>query len=231
MTFFTPTKTTLSIIAASSLFVTTNLVANSCSKADIDYYLQRGFTHDQVVRLCAIPGVSTATPSQVPARRVMPATVAPATNYTNNYSNPAPVPSQQFSAAREDQVYLEAALKATNIKLTPPVLSYDAKECIEYGDKNLAELNDKACVKSKITINLKGLRIVKASKGVFLLRDTEMVIEGDIQREYLNINSIRRQDREAIQRLLPNKPRQLNLPIRNGIDPKQISEKLQRHIS
>lgn len=230
MTFFTPTKTTLFIIAASSLFVSTNLVASSCSKADIDYYLQKGFTHNQVVRLCAIPGATTAAPSQVPARRVT-APVTPTSSYNNNYSNPAPVPNQQFSAAREDQVYLEAALKATNIKLTPPVLSYNAKECIEYGDKNLAELNDEACVKSKITINLKGLRIVKASKGIFLLKDTEMLLEGDIQREYLNINSIRRQDREAIQRLLPNKPRQLNLPIRNGIDPKQVSEKLQRHIT
>ena len=41
----------LSILSASALFSSSAALANSCSKSDIDYYLQRGFTNDQVVQL------------------------------------------------------------------------------------------------------------------------------------------------------------------------------------
>jgi alpha-galactosidase/6-phospho-beta-glucosidase family protein len=128
-------------------------------------------------------------------------------------------------------VYLEAALKASNVRLTPPILSYSSKECIEYGNRNNSDLNSEACVNSNITINLNGLNVIKASKGIFLIKNVELIVEGNIKREYVNINAIRRQDREAILSLLPTNPRQIKLPVKSGIIPSQVVEKLKPYIT
>ena len=40
------TKTTISFI----LFFLTVSSANACDKNDIDYYLEKGFTHDQIAK-------------------------------------------------------------------------------------------------------------------------------------------------------------------------------------
>jgi len=215
------TKTLITVIAISSLFSTGKIFANSCSNADITFYLQKGFTHDQVVRLCASKSSNTVARPQ--AQKPAPPTV------NSGYVNPPP--AKQYNTAREGQVYLEAALKASNVRLTPPILSYSSKECIEYGNKNNSDLNDEACVKSNISINLNGLRVVKATKGLFLIKDVELIVEGNIKREYVNINAIRRQDREAIMSLLPTNPRQINLPVKSGIIPSQVVEKLKPYIT
>jgi hypothetical protein len=219
MKFKLSPKAILSITIISSSFVTIDLLAGDCSKSDIDYYLEKGFSHSEVVKLCETPSNRIAAPAPTAA-------MAPVSNQVNSsFAN------SQYSKVRDDQIYLEAILNASNIRLAPPTLSYRAEECVEYGEQTLAGQYDKACVQSNITVNLNGLKVIKATKRVFLIRDTKLIVEGDIQREYLNIDSLNSQKQNVIRLKLPNNPRQLNLPVQNGIDPKQVVKRLEKHIT
>ena len=196
------TRTTASLLAVFSLFFSSELLASGCSKADIEYYLQKGFTHEQVTKLCSIPTVAAPYQGQ----------------------------PQQGSPQSADQAYLAAALDAKNITLNQNQLSYSSKECAEYGPPNNTDLNEETCVNSTVTINFAGLQIKKMSSGLFLIKDAEFIVEGNLKREYLNLASVRRQEKSEVLRLLPTIPKQVNIPLRRGIDPEEVAQRLRKYI-
>ena len=205
-------KAGATILATLSFFLTTDLMANSCSKADIDFYLQRNFTNDQIVRLCTSAGVATPTNAQ----------------YQTQYAPPV---NPQTQAIREDQIYLSTALDAKNVQLTHSNLSYSGKECVIYSPHpNNRDLDESLCVNSKVVVNFAGAKVQKTSKGFFLIKDPELIISGDIKREYLNFNKVRRQERPTIQKLLPTTAREVSIKVRRGIDPKQVADVLNKYI-
>lgn len=220
MKFSLKNSTLLVTLALTSFYPANILLANSCSKTDITFYLQKGFSHDQVMRLCA----TTSATVQASTAQAQKAPLAMGSSYTTN----AP---RQNNSTRESQIYLEAAFKTNDVRLSPPLLTYTSKECVEHGPENNSDLNTESCIDSRVTVNLNGLKIIKASKGIFLIKNTELVVEGNIKREYININSVRRQDREVIKTMLPTNPKQINLPIKSGIDPHQVAKKLKPFIS
>jgi len=216
--------TTLSLVTSFSLLTTTDLIANSCSKSDIDYYLQRGFTHDQVVRLCAITAAPKAT---APINTTIPSSPQYQSPNTVNVSRR---PNNVPAASNQDQVYFQTVLKATSANLTSSSLSYTSKECVEYGEPDLAGLKDKVCANTRVTLPFAGLQIVRASKGIFLLKKQELLIKGNIKREYLDLNAYNAKKQQIVRTQLPEQPRQLDLPVHKGIDPKQVAAKLNKYI-
>ncbi|GAA0427280.1 hypothetical protein GCM10009133_39850 [Cocleimonas flava] len=199
------TKTTAALLAVFSLFFSTELLASGCSKADIEFYLQKGFTHEQVTKLCSIP---TAAPAAAPYQ-----------------GQP-----QQGSPESVDQAYLAAALDANNVTINQNRLSYTSKECVEYGPPNNTDLIEEACANTTVTVNFAGLKIRKISNGFFLIKDAQFLVEGDLKREFLNLNKVRRQDKSEVVRLLPTNPKRVNIPIRRGIDPEEVAQRIRKYI-
>lgn len=205
----------LSILSISALFSSSNALANSCSKSDIDYYLQRGFTNAQVVQLCAGPTAAQNTGQQA-----------------QTYQAPTQAQSQQAqqnNQLREDQSYLSAALDGDGVTMTPQNLTLLPRECIEYGPPNNIDLVETICVNTKLNISFAGMNIGKASKGLLLVRDATVKIRGNIQREFIGINDLRRQDREAVLEKLSKNPREVKLKIRRGIDPSAVAIRLSKY--
>jgi len=206
----------LSVFSMSALFTSSNALANSCSKSDIDYYLQRGFTNEQVVQLCAGPAATQ--------------------NTGQTYQAPTQAQNQQTQQNNqlgEDQSYLSAALDSDGVTMTPQTLTLLPRECIEYGSASgsqaAADLKETICVNTKLIINFAGLTIGKASKGLFLVKDAKVIVKGNIQRELIGINELRRQDREAIIEKLSTNPKAVDLKIRRGLDPSAVAERLNRY--
>ncbi len=200
----------LLIMSTSTLLISGPSFANSCSRADVDFYLQRGFTTDQVTRLCS----STA--------------VAPQAQYPNQGYAPA---NPQSLKMRDDQTFLSTALDARNVKLTKDGLSYSAEECDVYEHHPIRrEMDEEVCVKSNVNIKFAGLKIVDSQKGFLMLRDSNLVVQGDISREYTNFDRIRRQDRYLVKKLMPNKPKTLKIKARRGMDPGIIAERIRPYI-
>ena len=207
---FTP-KTSAAIFATFSFFLATDLMANSCSKADVDFYLQRGFTNDQVVRLCTSSGAA-----------------APNAQYQQPYAAPVDPKTQ---ALREDQIFLSTALEVKSVQLTPNEMTYSGEECAVYSPiPNNRDMDETLCVNTRVVVIFAGASIKKVSKGFFLVKDPEVVINGNIKREYLNLNEIRRQERAPIQQLLPSTANTASIKVRSGIDPKKIADVLSKYI-
>ena len=200
------TRTTASLLAVFSLFFSSELLASGCSKADIEYYLQKGFSHEQVTKLCSIP-----------------VAVAP-------YQGQSQAPAQQNSPQGVDQAYLAAALDAKNVTLNQNQLSYTSKECADYGPPNNTDLIEEACVNSTVTVNFSGLKIKKIANGFFLIKDAQFIVEGNLKRDYLDLGSVRRQEKSEVLRLLPVNPKQVNIPIRRGINPEDVAQRLRKYI-
>lgn len=227
MRFLFSSNFTLSITSLIALLITSDLLANSCNKADIDYYLQRGFTHPQVVQLCSTSPASVTSVQQ----RQPPATVttpAPSHGVTKNIETPSNPQNPGINNA--EQLYFTTVLNATSANIDHSALSYTSKECVEYGEENLTGIKDKVCANTKITIQLSDLEIIRANKGIFLIREQELLVKGNIQREYLNINSLSAGKQAELRLHLPTNPSQLNLPVSKGIDPKQVAARLNKFI-
>ena len=206
----------LSAVSILSIFPNSIALANSCSKSDIDYYLKRGFTNAQVVQLCAGPAQTSG-------------------QQTQTYQAPA-VQTQQYqqqNQAREDESYFNAALNAENVVINNEIISVLSEECIKHGPDSgsqaAADLIEKICVGTKININFSGMVVGKASKGFFLVKDPSVNIKGNIQRDLIGLNQLRRQDREIITEKLSKSPTSVSLKIRRGIDPSNVALRLRKY--
>ena len=208
--------TAFSVLFISALFLSSNALANTCSKSDVDYYLQRGFTNDQVVQLCA-GAVNNQNNSQ---RALISQTPTPVQQQQ----------TQQNNQLREDQSYLSAALDAEDVTMTSQNLTLLPRECIEYGPPNNIDLMETICVNTKLSIDFAGMKIGKASKGLFLVRDASLNVKGNIKRELVGINELRRQDREAILEVLTTNHAEVFLKIRRGISPSTVGDRLKKYI-
>ena len=212
-------KVIISLLALTSISILGVLAnsaahASSCSKADIDYYLQRGFTNDQVVQLCS--GSAQSNSQQ-----------------THTYQAPVQnQQSQQQNQIREDESYLSAALDANGVNLNNQNLTILPRECfVSSGSTSRAssDIAETLCVNTKLKINFAGMKIGKASKGLFLVSDAKIKIAGNIQRELIGLNQLRRQDRETVLENLSKTPKEVNVKIRRGIDPTAVAQRLKKY--
>lgn len=208
----------ISTLSMLSVFSSSTAFANSCSKSDIDYYLQRGFTNAQVVQLCAGPAAAQNTGQQ-----------------TQTYQAPAAQTqqSQQQNQIREDESYLSAALDASAVNITNQSLTIQPRECIEYGSSKggqaASDLAATICVNTKVKVNFSGMTIGKTSRGFFLVKDPTVSVRGNIQREFVGIKDLRRQDREAILETLSRNPKVVKIKIRRGIEPSAVAQRLSKY--
>lgn len=221
-------KILASIILGLGTLFTINSFANNCSMQQIDQYLKKGFTHDQVVKLC-----TTAKPApQQPA--------APVSSNGDLYeglsgkspktANPTPQTSTQ-PANNEDQLYFATVLDASPVIVSRDKLSYESKECAVYGDMDITQMRDKACIHSRVNIPFAGLTIISAQKSIPLIRDQELMIKGNITREYIDTGNLNQYQMQAVQEQLPLIVNQLDIPVKKGINPKDVATRLNRFIN
>ena len=224
-----PTKTIL-ILAYLSLFTYTNVIirraahaTSSCSKEDINHYLKSGFTHDQVVKLCTDSATTQPKSNLSQPISTPPQTAPKSITSRQNQSHPSSM------GRTEDQVYFSTVIEGNPVTLSNDKLIFERKECAVYGDVNLTGFRDKACLKTRTTITLKGLQVLRATKGILLLKEQELLVKGHITRDYINTSGLNKYKMISVNEQLPTHPKQLNIPIKKGIDPKILAGKLKKY--
>ena len=111
------------IIAALIFLSSANYLHANCSKEDINYYLEKGFSHDQVTKLCS----HQATPKN-----------------NNNYMSfkDEYIDTQDAEYQKrmriERQVFLKGSIAARNIRIRGNTLTYLEEICGRTGLKNNA---------------------------------------------------------------------------------------------
>ncbi len=224
-----------------SLLFSSAVSANACSREEIDFYLQRGFSHEQVVRLCSNTPVmgqdnkSPQTPytqentkkTEASDAKTIPA-AEPVVPETKTAPPVQPVPgTPRHDVSQNDIIYFKTAIQSDQVDVTPDALTYLLKGCIKYGEPDFNGFKEEACVKTRTTIRRKGLQVIKAQKEIFLIRDHALIVAGDIKREVLDLDKLKEKKRKAFLAEYELNPAQVNIPVRSGIDPRDVAARLQ----
>lgn len=173
--------------------------AADCSRQDIDHYLDRGFTPQQVLELC----------------RPAPAGAEQATR----------TPTQELDLQSE----LRDLIDGFGIVLDENHLLFSRELCIAYDRPNYAEQRKKACGEAHYRIARQGLQVLSASsKLLFWGRDSVKVASPQITRRFeLGQDDLSARDQAKLAEALEQGD-QLEIPVREGVAPGQLQLRLQK---
>jgi hypothetical protein len=225
-----------SLFIASCIFLSTgNTLANSCTMQKIDAYLNKGFTHDQVVSLCAsAPASPEAIQDQIQKevqKQVGTQVNKKVDQRVKEQIQHVQQTGQMPTSASLDQLYFATVLNGTPVNLEEGALSYETRECVEYGEIDITQLRDKACLPTRITIFFDGLKVISAQKAIPLIREHELIVQGNITRQYLDTSRLDKYKMREVNKQLPLQINRFNIPVNDGIDPKKVQARLNRFIN
>lgn len=180
----------------------------------IDQFLQRGFTHEQVVELCGNPQTSEPSSSQQDSEPTPTPTQEPAT--------------QPNSEIDKDTFYLQTVIDADKVEVTPEAIIYWRDKCYAYGSEGFTGFRPEACVNMRTTINRKKLKVVRAAKAIIMIRDQEMIVSGEIKQDVLNPKKLKPKTLKSFNTDYPSSLTEINIPVKKGIDPAKVAETLKR---
>ncbi len=204
----------LQVLTVISLSFPTQLWAETdCSRDAIGYYLEKGFTPEQVSRMCQ-------------------ATVPSASTSISTFQAEVTKPVQQTSSEAmmiDEQVFFNKTILADSLSITPQALSYVRDQCIRYGEEDIITgFRPKVCGSVKTTINRVGLIVLSAVKGFSIFKDPELLVKGQIHREVINFEELSSTDRKAFEKILDPSPETFNIETRADTNTQEVAARLPR---
>ena len=187
-------KFKLFLLFSLSLTTQINNSYAQCARDDIDYYLNKGFTPEQITKICTTPPLKSDKP---------------ASDITNNFS--------RQSAHDKNESFLKEVIRGRNVILSKDALQYTLKICIEYGDEDLYGFAPTACPNVRFVIARKGLEVISSRKKYLLFGADEIKIKGTIKREILDgLEKNTDNERELINQLLESGDNTI-IPVRDDV--------------
>jgi hypothetical protein len=203
-----------SVLLAMGLFVVgTNSALANCSRSDIDHYLKSGFSHTQVVQLC---GAAT--------KNAAPVVSAPVVAVPN--TRPQAAPMVATSPNQNESVFFKSAIEARQVDVFADKIVYTDEECIKFGLEDMMGDKEELCRDVQTTVSFAGLKVVKAHRGIPLIQERELVVQGTIKRELLKPDSIPAKFKQDFFEDFASQPSKINIPIRNRFDPEEVAQRL-----
>lgn len=197
------------IFLASLVFMMHSTHASAaCSRDDVTFYLEKGFTTEQITALC----------SEVSK----PAADAPQAESEKNEQPPA------SEAVDDNALFLSRAIKAQKINLSSDSLSYtQEKMCIKYGEEDLFGFTPKVCPDVIFTIALKGLEVLDTGKKYGFYGTPEVRVKSAIKREIIgDLKDQKPEDRELILNVF-EQGNETAIPIRDDFSLEQVKQVLE----
>jgi len=228
----------LSCIILGLVFMqSSQVLANNCSMQQIDKYLDRGFSHQQVVTMCASSSETIQEQIQIEVQKQVQEQVQVQVEEKVEQQINQQV-RQQIQQASDlpvsgshDQLYFATVIDGTPVNLEEDSLSYKTRECAVYGEIDITEMRDKACLPTRITIYFDGLKVIKAQKGIPLLRKQQLIVKGTIKREYLDTSYLDEYKMIEVKKQLSLSMNSFNIPVKSGINPSDVVARLNRFIN
>lgn len=175
----------VSIFLATFFILTTNL-HGSCTRDDVDFYLEKGFTNDQIALICSgqkrdIDFIEQSSFDNDVLERESTTSLSSPPNVTQNDSF-LNEPYDEKWAKR----MLPSAIDAYNVFISEQYLHYTIKNCIEYGDEDLFGFRERACPEIQYFIEWKGLEIKNVWKEYYFLGKSKIRVKGKIDYKILS---------------------------------------------
>jgi len=175
---------------------------SACSRDDVEFYLKKGFSPDQITRLC-----DTASTTQ---------------NTKSTTINSSPV------ASNKSELFLREAIKGHNILLTNDFLSYTLKVCFHYGEEDQYGFSPKACPNVRFKIALKNLEVKEPGNKYLFLNSDEIEVTGSISQKVINgLDKYNAEDKKLILKTLES-GNKTTIPVRDDISLEKVFEVLKK---
>lgn len=215
----------VSAICSSSFIVVTAAgeAHAACSRDDVEFYLGKGFTQEQITSLCAS--------SPAPSSQAKPSSTGSTGDDARKMQAEEPANTTPVSANAdlEDQKrFLELAINAKDIQLKDDSLAYTQRICIEYGDQDLFGFAPKACPDVRIMIERKGLKVTKVGKKYFYYGPVQVKVDAGVERKI--IGGLKDEELKFEQRILNEigQDDETGIPIRDGIPLDDVEEAIRQ---
>ncbi len=188
-----------------------------CSRADVNYYLQKGLTRGQVTALC---------------KEASGAGAGDASRYRAYDAMPDRRRDKEADERKQERTLLKAAVEGRDKELTAAWLGYTDALCIQ-ADAHKIETRREICPEVKHRIYFRDLEITDVNREFLGFGQRGIEVEGNIKRKLLDDfkeypPATRRRLRAAYQATV-TKGKAL-IPIRKGYPLSRISTELRRHI-
>jgi len=177
----------------------------ACNRDDIDYYLSKGFTAEQITAICS--GNERKEP---------------ATNETSpaaaGIEQPVPTPLQTANPPNQQSSILKESINGYDIEITSTTLAFTRKNCIEYGPENIYGFRSEVCPEVRYTFTLAGLSIVKLNRKYgFFGPVSGMVLSNRAESQILNgIEKLDESGFEEVSKVINNREA-LTIPLQDGV--------------
>ena len=171
-----PSKPDGVLISPSCLFLVVCLAAvqasAACSRDDVDYYLSKGFSNEQITAICGGGGDPDQREDTYRA-----------------YANPLEAyarQAEQRRRAEEEIAFMQKALRVWDVKLTQERLEYTRKFCLSAGKTAEITGRTKVCPNVRYHVFFKGLEVGGYERKYFFLGSREIQVSGTVKRKMLH---------------------------------------------
>ena len=198
------------ILLSIIIFLSKNAIA-SCSKEDIDYYLKKGFSTEQVTALCSKDDLSSIKEDVYKS-------------YGDEYADEQD--AEYLRKMRiERQVFFKSSLGAQNVNIRRDKLTFIVYECAKEGlAKPGSEFNKKGCAEVLTTIKLSEVEVIeKEFKEKVFFGNRQILVKGNVKSKIVGgMEELNQYDADVLKkkiigRLSKNKG-QVLVPIKKGLN-------------
>jgi len=147
---------------------------SKCSKEDVDFYLEKGFTHEQITQLCA-----AASDANVPDYK-------PYQQQVIIYSDEGGAGKRRGGFTREESKAirdLEDGVDVIGLKVNQDSIQYTLKICLAVQEGKEYSQRFKTCPEVFHSIARSGLTVVVSGKKFMFFGQQAVQVTGNIQRE------------------------------------------------
>ena len=149
-----------------------------CSRNDVEYFLKKGFSREQVVAIC-----EEAKPKQFGESAVQNEEDYEA--YNRELETRLRV-ERKLQREEDDVALLKTAIAGDDIKITSDWLDFKSPFCISAGNNPDVEARIKVCPKVLYRIYFKGLRVKDYERKYLVFGTREIEVEGTIKRKLMH---------------------------------------------
>ncbi|RDH80752.1 MAG: hypothetical protein DIZ80_17145 [endosymbiont of Galathealinum brachiosum] len=195
-------KTNYCFIALTGLSLFSQNALSECNRDDVEFYLSKNFTTQQITELCKASSEEKSVPVIVSSKTQI------------NLS--------------DDEAFIKQAIDARNIIISKEYLEYTLRVCVEYAEEDNYGFSPKVCPDIRYKIALNDLEAEETDKKLFFFGENGIDVEGDISREVLS-GLEKRSDEEKkylFKRLESGD--ETNIPVREGVSSKKAAQVLNK---
>jgi len=200
------------LVALASMIFSVQASAD-CSRDDVTFYLDKGFSTEQITTMCSASSTTTGSDA-----------LQPGTGSEHQGS-------EQHSSALAvggNALFLQRAIKAQKINLGSDSLNYTQKICIQYGEEDLYGFTPKTCPNVRFMISLNDLKVLDTGKKYYFYGTSEVRVKSSaIKREIIGqLKDKKPEERELILEKF-EKGDETVIPIREDFSMEKVKQVLQ----